>query len=219
MYYNGTEPLDIGGPETCTLSTSATNGVYKLVVQQPPNSVTYDATFTGDTVDLASESGQHIVTLTRLGSASSDHARSSDQSTSKAPSPQVVSVSLQPVVNGPEQFQPGCPMFQTSPAYQAVTDVGRTACYAVGPPVLTLDPEAKVSTQMDPPAVVINLSPVQSDSWARYTAAHIGSAVAIVADGSVVTAPSITQAISGGKLVVSGMDPEKAAQVAQQLGG
>ena len=65
MFYNGTTPLDIGGPETCTLSGAATDGAYTLVVRQSPNSATYTATFNGDTLDLSSMTGTHIVTLTR----------------------------------------------------------------------------------------------------------------------------------------------------------
>ena len=64
MYYNGTKPLDIGGPETCTLSSSATNGHYTLVVRQPPNQETFDAAFDGNTMTL-SMGGSVIVTLTK----------------------------------------------------------------------------------------------------------------------------------------------------------
>lgn len=65
MYYNGTAPLDIGGPETCTLSSSTSNGAYTLVVQQSPNTMSYRATFSGNTLDLSTMTGIHIVTLTK----------------------------------------------------------------------------------------------------------------------------------------------------------
>ena len=64
MYYNGATPLDIGGPMTCTLSDTETDGHYALVVQQSPNQATYDAEFDGDTMVLSS-GGVDIVTLTK----------------------------------------------------------------------------------------------------------------------------------------------------------
>jgi hypothetical protein len=64
MYYNGTTPLDIGGPETCALSSSQSNGFYTLVVNQPPNSASYQVNFSGSQMTLSS-GGRTIVTLTK----------------------------------------------------------------------------------------------------------------------------------------------------------
>lgn len=64
MYYNGATVLDIGGPETCTLSSTSTGGYYSLVVRQAPNQITYQVAIDGDTMTLTS-GGQEIVTLTR----------------------------------------------------------------------------------------------------------------------------------------------------------
>lgn len=64
MYYNGTTPLDIGGGMTCTLSDSESGGYYQMVVSQPPNQITYQVKFSGDSMTLVS-GGQEIVTLTR----------------------------------------------------------------------------------------------------------------------------------------------------------
>lgn len=57
MFYNGGQPLDIGGPMTCSYSGET------LVVSQPPNTVTYDVTFDGNTMTLTS--GGNSVTFTR----------------------------------------------------------------------------------------------------------------------------------------------------------
>ncbi len=64
MYYNGTTPLDIGGPETCALSSSQTGGYYTLTVRQPPNQASYQVSFSGNTMVLSSGGGT-IVTLTK----------------------------------------------------------------------------------------------------------------------------------------------------------
>lgn len=66
MHYNGTTPLDIGGPMTCTLSQSHSNGYYVLVVHQPPNQASYAVRFSGDnTMTMYGSANLKIVTLTR----------------------------------------------------------------------------------------------------------------------------------------------------------
>lgn len=64
MYYNGGQLLDIGGGMTCTLSSSESGGYYTMVVQQPPNQISYQVAFDGDTMTLLS-GGTEVVTLTR----------------------------------------------------------------------------------------------------------------------------------------------------------
>jgi hypothetical protein len=64
MYYNGTEPLDIGGPMTCALSSSDASGYFSLIVRQPPNQATYEVQFADNTMTLSS-GGTEIVTLTK----------------------------------------------------------------------------------------------------------------------------------------------------------
>lgn len=66
MYYNGTSPLDIGGPMSCTLSQRQANGYYLLVVRQPPNQSSYQVKFSdSDTMTLYTSGSVKIVTLTR----------------------------------------------------------------------------------------------------------------------------------------------------------
>lgn len=64
MYYHRGEPLDIGGAATCTLSEGETDGSYTLVVQQPPNQSSYQATFDGDDTMLV-DTGPRTITMTR----------------------------------------------------------------------------------------------------------------------------------------------------------
>lgn len=64
MYYNGGQPLDIGGPMSCALSSGQTDGYYTLVVTQPPNQASYQVEFNGDTMTLLN-GGVEIVVLTR----------------------------------------------------------------------------------------------------------------------------------------------------------
>jgi uncharacterized protein (DUF2147 family) len=65
MYYSNGQPLDIGGGMRCTLGSEESDGQYALVVEQPPNRVTYEASFPDeDTMEL-SQSGEVVVTLTR----------------------------------------------------------------------------------------------------------------------------------------------------------
>ncbi|KAA1380494.1 hypothetical protein [Aeromicrobium fastidiosum] len=66
MYYNGTEPLDIGGGMSCTLSDAETDGRYTLVVRQPPNQASYQVAFdSDDQMTVYTSGGTEIVTLTR----------------------------------------------------------------------------------------------------------------------------------------------------------
>ncbi|MFT4259314.1 hypothetical protein [Microbacterium sp.] len=65
MYYNGDEPLDIGGGMTCQLGEKRDDGSYLLIVRQPPNERTYVVTFPDeDTAVLSGDTGV-VVTLTR----------------------------------------------------------------------------------------------------------------------------------------------------------
>ena len=64
MYYSGNRVLDIGGPETCALSSKEVDGYYSLVVRQAPNEITYQVAIEADTMTLMT-GGTAIVTLTR----------------------------------------------------------------------------------------------------------------------------------------------------------
>ncbi|SEI09984.1 MULTISPECIES: hypothetical protein [unclassified Leifsonia] len=64
MYYDHGRVLDIGGPESCHLSQGQTNGLYDLVVQQPPNQETLQVKLDGDTMTVYS-GGTVVTALTR----------------------------------------------------------------------------------------------------------------------------------------------------------
>ena len=64
MYYTNGRVLDIGGPETCTLSKNAVDGFYDLEVRQPPNQETLRVRLDGDTMQVYS-GNTPVVTLTR----------------------------------------------------------------------------------------------------------------------------------------------------------
>jgi hypothetical protein len=61
FFYNGGEPLDIGGPMTCTISSAAdANGRYSLSVVQNPNRAVYKIAF---------DSGDHAIVYNGQGTA------------------------------------------------------------------------------------------------------------------------------------------------------
>ena len=57
MYWQNGQPLDIGGPETCSYSGST------LIVEQPPNKITYSVKLSGDTMTLTQ--GSQTLTFKR----------------------------------------------------------------------------------------------------------------------------------------------------------
>lgn len=66
IYYSGGEPLDIGGPMSCSLgSEKDANGRYSLVVTQTPNQQTLKLSFTGDEEVAVYSAGDPPITMTR----------------------------------------------------------------------------------------------------------------------------------------------------------
>ncbi|THA74468.1 hypothetical protein E6R60_20255 [Streptomyces sp. A0642] len=67
FYYNNGAPLDIGGPMTCTISsTPDADDRYTLVVTQSPNEATYKVAFdTADHAQVYSSTGQKIYEIDR----------------------------------------------------------------------------------------------------------------------------------------------------------
>ncbi|MFE6766444.1 hypothetical protein [Streptomyces sp. NPDC057689] len=68
FYYANGAPLDIGGPMTCTISSSAdADDRYTLVVTQSPNQATYKVAFnTADHATVYSSTGQKIYEMSRF---------------------------------------------------------------------------------------------------------------------------------------------------------
>jgi preprotein translocase subunit SecD len=82
---------------------------------------------------------------------------------------------------------------------------------------------ASADQQMDPlwgsPVVSLVLTPAGRDQLARVTTDHVGQALAIVVDGSLLTAPIIREPILAGGLQISGLDSlEQAKDLAHRLG-
>lgn len=67
MFYNGGEPLDIGGPMTCSFSTNKSgNGRYALVVTQSMNQTTQYVAFDGkNKAKVYDSAGNLLFTMTR----------------------------------------------------------------------------------------------------------------------------------------------------------
>jgi len=66
MYYNGSEPLDIGGGMTCSFSEKAdSEGRHTMVVSQPPNQETLELKFVDDDMVEVYNGGTLIFTMTR----------------------------------------------------------------------------------------------------------------------------------------------------------
>lgn len=68
--------------------------------------------------------------------------------------------------------------------------------------------------------VKIAFNSAATEVWAKYTAAHVTMAVAMVLNGQVLSAPTIQGAITGGETEISGsFSREEAEQLADQLAG
>lgn len=67
MYYNGGEPLDIGGVTTCSFSDQpGSTGTHTMVVTQPPNQQTLRLKFLdSDSVEIYDGSEDLLFTMTR----------------------------------------------------------------------------------------------------------------------------------------------------------
>jgi len=67
MYYNQGQPLDIGGPMTCSMSAEAnSSGLFTMVVTQAPNQTSVQLRFVDDdTVEVQGADGGSLFTMTR----------------------------------------------------------------------------------------------------------------------------------------------------------
>ncbi|OBF71991.1 protein-export membrane protein SecD, partial [Mycobacterium sp. 852002-51613_SCH5001154] len=65
--------------------------------------------------------------------------------------------------------------------------------------------------------VDVQFRPAAANTWADFTAAHIGTQTAFTLDSQVVSAPMIQEAIPGGRTQITGGDPPFTAATAKQL--
>ncbi|GLD36828.1 protein translocase subunit SecD [Mycobacterium kiyosense] len=93
--------------------------------------------------------------------------------------------------------------------------------YLLAPSIISGDQIQDASSGMDQRSlgyvVDLQFKSAAANVWADYTAAHVGTATAFTLDSQVVSAPSIREAIPGGRTQISGGEPPFSAATAKQL--
>jgi preprotein translocase subunit SecD len=93
--------------------------------------------------------------------------------------------------------------------------------YLLAPSIISGDQIQNATSGMDQRSigyvVDVQFKGAASDTWADYTAAHVGTQTAFTLDSQVVSAPVINEAIPGGRTQISGGDPPFSAATARQL--
>jgi preprotein translocase subunit SecD len=107
----------------------------------------------------------------------------------------------------------------TLPLVACSTD--HKAAYLLGPSIISGDQIQDASSGMNTHGigyiVDVQFKSAASNTWADFTAAHIGTQTAFTLDSQVVSAPMIQEAIPGGRTQVTGGDPPFTASSARQL--
>jgi preprotein translocase subunit SecD len=95
------------------------------------------------------------------------------------------------------------------------------AAYLLGPPIISGDQIDNATSSMNQRGigyvVDVQFKPAAANTWADFTAAHIGTQTAFALDSQVVSAPMIQEAIPGGRTQISGGDPPFTVSTAKQL--
>ncbi|RBY76720.1 protein translocase subunit SecD [Geodermatophilus sp. TF02-6] len=95
------------------------------------------------------------------------------------------------------------------------------AKYLLGPAILEgtdiVDASAGTQQTTGEWVVLLDFDSTGRDTWAAYTAAHVGENVAFTLDGRVVSAPTIQGAINGQTTITGNFDRAGAEQLANQL--
>jgi preprotein translocase subunit SecD len=93
--------------------------------------------------------------------------------------------------------------------------------YVLGPSIISGDQIADASATQNQRGigfvVDVQFKPAAANTWADFTAAHIGTQTAFTLDSQVVSAPMIQEAIPGGRTQISGGQPPFNASTAKQL--
>lgn len=93
--------------------------------------------------------------------------------------------------------------------------------YLLAPSIISGDQIADASSGMDQRSganiVQVKFKSAAANTWADYTAAHIGTQTAFTLDSQVVSAPQIQEAIPGGNTQISGGTPGFTQDAARQL--
>ena len=93
--------------------------------------------------------------------------------------------------------------------------------YLLAPSIISGDQIENASSGMDQHSggyiVDVQFRSGASNTWADFTAAHIGTQTAFTLDSQVVSAPQIREAIPGGRTQITGGDPPFTASSAKEL--
>ncbi|HEU4362212.1 MAG TPA: protein translocase subunit SecD [Mycobacterium sp.] len=93
--------------------------------------------------------------------------------------------------------------------------------YLLRPSIIAGDQIADASSGLDQQSggyvVQVQFKSGAADTWADFTAAHVGTATAFTLDSQVVSAPQILEAIPGGRTRITGGTPPFTADTARQL--
>ena len=108
------------------------------------------------------------------------------------------------------------------PAQPLITcSTDHKVAYLLGPSIISGDQIENATSSMNQRGIgyVVDLQfkPAAANTWADFTAAHIGTQTAFTLDSQVVSAPMIQEAIPGGRTQISGGDPQFTASSARQL--
>jgi preprotein translocase subunit SecD len=101
-------------------------------------------------------------------------------------------------------------------------DKSHTQAYLLAPSIISGDQIANANSSMDTQhggaySVDLQFKSGASNTWADFTAAHIGTQTAFTLDSQVVSAPQIREAIPGGRTQINGGDPPFTASSAKEL--
>ncbi|MGO9509574.1 MAG: protein translocase subunit SecD, partial [Mycobacterium sp.] len=95
------------------------------------------------------------------------------------------------------------------------------AAYLLAPSIISGDQIQDATSSMNQRGIgyVVDLQfrPAAANTWADFTAAHVGTQTAFTLDSQVVSAPMIQEAIPGGRTQITGGDPPFTASTARQL--
>jgi preprotein translocase subunit SecD len=107
----------------------------------------------------------------------------------------------------------------TLPLVTCSTD--HKVAYLLGPSIISGDQIQNATSSMNQRGIgyVVDLQfkSAAANTWADFTAAHVGTQTAFTLDSAVVSAPMIQEAIPGGRTQISGGDPPFTASTARQL--
>jgi preprotein translocase subunit SecD len=108
------------------------------------------------------------------------------------------------------------------PALPLVTcSTDHKVAYLLAPSIISGDQIQDATSTMNQRGigyvVDVQFKSAASNTWADFTAAHVGTQTAFTLDSQVVSAPMIQEAIPGGRTQISGGDPPFTASTARQL--